>query len=81
MLLFYYKQLKDSVTRLRMDKNDSIGKIISFYPHRSIFLALFDEIFMFFFFKHALAVSHLRVTLQMMSNNRRSFSSIGLVTV
>jgi hypothetical protein len=28
-----------------MDKNDSIRKIISFYPHRSIFLALFDEIF------------------------------------
>jgi hypothetical protein len=26
-----------------MDKNDSIRKIISFYPHRSIFLALFDN--------------------------------------
>jgi hypothetical protein len=61
-----------------MDKNDSSRKIISFYPHRSIFLALFDEIFTFFFLKnHALAVSHLRVTLQMMSNNHRSFSSIG----
>ncbi len=34
-----------------MDKNDSIRKIISFYPHRSIFLALFDEIFMFYFQK------------------------------
>ncbi len=30
-----------------MAKNDSNRKIISFYPHRSIFLALFDEIFMF----------------------------------
>jgi hypothetical protein len=27
-----------------MDKNDSNRKIISFYPHWSIFLALFDEI-------------------------------------
>ncbi len=66
-----------------MDKNDSIRKIISFYPHRSIFLTLFDEIFMFYLYikKHALAVSHLRVTLQMMSNNRRSFSSIGVIPV
>jgi hypothetical protein len=65
-----------------MDKNDSNRKIISFYPHWSIFLALFDEIFMFYFLKeHALAVSHLGVTLQMMSNNRRSFSSIGFVLV
>jgi hypothetical protein len=41
-----------------MDKNDSSRKIISFYPHRSIFLALFDEIFMFYLKKkHALAVS------------------------
>ncbi len=34
-----------------MDKNDSSRKIVSFYPHQSIFLALFDEIFMFYFKK------------------------------
>jgi hypothetical protein len=28
--------------------NDSSRKIISFYPYRYIFLALFDKIFMFF---------------------------------
>jgi hypothetical protein len=31
--------------------------------------------------KHGLAVSNLTVTLQMMSNNHRSFSSIGVVHV
>ncbi len=58
---------------LRMDKNDSSRKIISFNLHRSIFLALFDEIFMFYYKKYALPVSHLGVTLQMMSKNYRSF--------
>jgi hypothetical protein len=31
-----------------MGKNDSSRKLISFYPHRSIFLVLFDELFMFY---------------------------------
>ncbi len=44
---------RDSDTTLRMDNNDSSRKIISFYSHRSIFLALFDKIFMFYFSKKA----------------------------
>jgi hypothetical protein len=40
---------RDSDTSLGMDKNDSRRKIISFYPHRNLFLALFDELFMFYF--------------------------------
>ncbi len=46
--------LRDSDTSLRMDKNDSSRKIISFCPHRSIFLGLFDEIFMFYLWKSML---------------------------
>ncbi len=34
----------------QMDKNDFSRKIISFYPRRNIFLALFDKIFMFWRF-------------------------------
>ncbi len=41
---------------------------------------LFDAIFMFHILKNLL-VSHLTVTLRMMSNNRRSVSSIGIVHV
>jgi hypothetical protein len=42
---------------------------------------LFDAIFIFNLKKQALSVSHLTVTLQMMSNNRSSGSSIGFVHV
>ncbi len=46
-----------------------------------MFLMLFDAIFMFLCFKQAFSVSHMIVTLQMMSNNRSSVSSIGFVHV
>ncbi len=39
---------------LRMDKNDCGSKIISFYPHRRIFLDCFDKIFLFCLYKSML---------------------------
>jgi hypothetical protein len=48
-LLSFNIYLRISDTSLRMDKNDSRRKIISFHPHQSILVALLDKIFMFYF--------------------------------
>jgi hypothetical protein len=53
-----------------------------FFPSPEHIFSSFGQNFhVLFLKKHALAVSHLRVPLQMMSNNHRSFSSIGVVPV
>jgi hypothetical protein len=47
-----------------------------------MFLFQFDDIFVFYFIKkQALAISHMTITLQILSDNRKSPSCIGVVHI
>ncbi len=57
------------------------SKVFTLTEAYSIFSSFWQNFHVLFIKKHALVVSHLRVTLQMMSNNCRSLSFIGFLLV